>query len=704
MELAAYEAELLRDDGEFALYRARRHGDPDRILMLVARRVAAGGVRRLESEYALAGILGSAWAARPLALGSYGGLTTLVLEDDGANPLVITPGEKLPLPLALRLGIGVATALGQVHRCGLIHKDVKPANVLVDADGRVRLTGFGIASRLPRERQEPTAPEEIAGTLAYMSPEQTGRMNRSVDTRSDLYSLGVTLYEMLTGTLPFTAADPIAWVHCHIARVAVPPVALVPALPDQVSLIVMKLLSKTGEDRYQTAEGVEADLRRCLAEWEAEQQITRFPLGVHETAGRLAIPEKLYGRDPEITRLLASFDRMAASGTTEFVVVSGYSGVGKSAVVSEVHKSLAARRGLFASGKFDQQKGNMPYATLAQAFRTLVRQVLAKSEAEVEDWRHLLQYALGGNGQLIISLIPELELIIGEQPALAELSPPEERSRFQTVFRRFLGVFARPDQPLVIFLDDLQWVDPATLDLMGHLVTHPDVRHLLLVGAYRDNEVHAADSLTRTLTEIRKNGHHLEHIVLAPLAYADIGQMVSDSLRCECDLAAPLAALIHEKTGGNPFFATQFLTALPEEGLLSFDRGQSGWTWDLPGIREKGFTDNVADLLALKLGRLPNSTQAMLGKLACLGHVASFSAMALVSGETEGTVHATLWPAVAAGLVSHGSGTCAFVHDRVQEAALQLSSGTRSGGDASADWAAARRTGGGRRRQYLRDR
>ncbi len=271
--------------------------------MLVARRLSARGVRRLESEYALAGILDSDWAARPIAVGAYGGLTTLVLEDVGASPLTLTPGEKLPLTQALRLGIGIAAALSQMHECGLIHKDVKPANVLVDSNGQVRLTGFGIASRLPRERQEPAAPEEIAGTLAYMAPEQTGRMNRSIDTRSDLYSLGVTLYEMLTGTLPFTATDPIAWVHCHIARLAVPPVVLVPTLPEQVSLIVMKLLSKAGEDRYQTAEGLQADLRQCLAEWEADQQITRFPLGAHETAGRLAIPEKLYGRDNELIRV-----------------------------------------------------------------------------------------------------------------------------------------------------------------------------------------------------------------------------------------------------------------------------------------------------------------------------------------------------------------------------------------------------------------
>ncbi len=280
-----------------------------------------------------------------------------------------------------------------------------------------------------------------------------------------------------------------------------------------------------------------------------------------------------------------------------------------------------------------------------------------------------LRDALGVNGQLIVNLIPELELLIGPQPKVANLPPLEERSRFQMLFRRFLGVFAQPDQPLVVFLDDLQWLDPATLDLMTHLVTHPEVRHLMLVAASRDNDAGPPNRLAQALAEIRNTRPRLDHIVLAPLDRADIGQLVADSLRCGYDSAASLVRLIQQQTGGNPFFAIQFLTALTEEGLLTFDPGRAAWTWDLPGIRAKGFTDNVADLMATKLGRLPGATRTALAQLACLGHAAAFDTLALVQGDTQDAVRAALWPALQAGLVSHGNGAYAFAHDRIQEAA-----------------------------------
>ena len=386
------------------------------------------------------------------------------------------------------------------------------------------LTGFGIASRLPRERQAPEPPETIAGTLAYMAPEQTGRMNRSIDARSDLYALGVTLYEMLTGSLPFTAADPMEWVHCHIARQPVPPAERVKHVPAPVSAIIMKLLAKTAEERYQTAAGLERDLRRCLAQFEAEGRIDDFALGEHDTPDRLLIPEKLYGRAREIETLLAAFERIVKGGAPELVLVSGYSGIGKSSVVNELHKVLVPPRGLFAAGKFDQYKRDIPYSTLAQAFQSLIRPLLGKSEAELGRWREALREALGPNGQLMVDLVPELTLIIGEQPPVPELPPQDAQRRFQLVFRRFLGVFARPEHPLALFLDDLQWLDAATLDLLEDLLTQTDVRHLLLIGAYRDNEVTSAHPLMRTLEAIRNAGALVQEIVLAPLARDDVGR------------------------------------------------------------------------------------------------------------------------------------------------------------------------------------
>ena len=576
----------LRKGADFTLYRGRQHGNPSPVLAiaLTTEHPQAQSLRRLEHEYSLAAELDPAWAAKPLELTRHEGRTMLVLKDPGGEPLDLVlerdQGPPLDLNRVLHIAVGLAAAIGQVHRRGLIHKDIKPANVLVDGAGNAWLTGFGIASRLPQERQLPVPIEIIAGTLAYMAPEQTGRMNRSIDTRSDLYSLGVTFYQMLTGVLPFDAADPLEWVHCHIARQPIAPADRL-AVPEPLSAITMKLLAKNAEERYQTASGLEADLRQCLAEWRSHGHIDPFPLGAHDSSERLLIPEKLYGREREVDALLAAFDRVATQGTRELILVSGYSGVGKSSVVNELHKALVSQRGLFASGKFDQYKRDIPYATLAQAFQSLIRQVLVRSEADVSHWRRGLQEALGPNGQLIVNIIPELEFIIGKQPAVADLPPQDAQNRFRLVFRRFLGAFARPEHPLALFLDDLQWLDAATLELLERLMTNPDVRYLMLVGAYRDNEVTSSHPLTQTLDAIRKAGARLQEIVLAPLGADDVDRLVGDALHSVRDAAHPLAQLVHEKTSGNPFFAIQFLTALTEERLLRFDSEAAAWpgTW-----------------------------------------------------------------------------------------------------------------------------
>ncbi len=677
-----YVLEPIRPGAEFTLYRARQQGNPSPLLAVAptAEPPPPHTLRRLEHEYSLAAELDAAWAARPLALTRHEGRTVLVLADPGGEPLdrVLERGRDQPFDLGriLRVAIHLATALSHAHRRGLIHKDVKPGNVLValepsgEAD-RVWLTGFGFASRLPRERQPPAPPEIIAGTLAYMSPEQTGRMNRSMDTRSDLYSLGVTLYQMLTGVLPFAAADPLEWVHCHIARQPVAP-ADRREVPEPLSAITMRLLAKNAEERYQTAAGVEADLRRCLTEWQLHGRIDPFPLGADDSPDRLLIPEKLYGREREVDGLLAAFDRVVAQGTTELVLVSGYSGVGKSSVVNELHKVLVPPRGIFAAGKFDQYKRDVPYATLAQAFQMLVRQILVTSEAEIDRWRRALLDALGPNGQLMVNLVPELEFVIGKQPPVADLPPQEARGRFHLIFRRFLGVFARPEHPLALFLDDLQWLDTATLELLERLVADPDVRHVLIIGAYRDNEVSSSHPLVRTLAAIREAGAKVQEIVLAPLGLEDIERLVVDAVHCDPSSAGPLALLVHEKTGGNPFFAIQFLMALAEEELLRIDRGTSDWNWDLDRIRAKGYSSNVVDLMLEKLRRLPRNSQTALQQLASLGNVAEITTLSLVFGLSEGEIHTPLWEAARAGLILRLEGSYAFPHDRIQEAAYAL--------------------------------
>jgi len=674
VDLSEYILETVRKDDEFILYRGRHRSQADvpSVLLLtpVSTRPAPESLKRIVHEYSLRDALDSAWAVRPLALSQQRGQTTLVLEDPGGETL----DQLLPGPVEmtqfLRFAIGLATALSGLHKSKLIHKDVKPANVLYNsATGQVRLMGFGIASRLPRERQAPEPPEFIAGTLPYMAPEQTGRMNRSIDSRSDLYALGVTLYEMLTGSLPFSASDSMELVHCHIARQPAPPGERLKNVPGPVSAIVMKLLAKTGEERYQTAAGAENDLRRCLAEWETQHRVEEFPLGEHDTPDRLLIPEKLYGRASEVDALLASFDRVLAGGRTELVLVSGYSGIGKSSVVNELHKSLVSPRGLFASGKCDQYNRDIPYATLAQAFQSLIRALLSKSEEELRKWRDALHEALDPNGQLIVNLVPELRLIIGEQLPVPEVPSQDAQGRFQLVFRRFISIFARPEHPLALFLDDLQWLDAATLDLMEDLLTRTDMHHLLLIGAYRDNEVTSAHPLMRKLEAIRQAGVIVQDIILAPLAREDLERLIADSLHCETEHAIPLAQLIHGKTAGNPFFVIQFISTLAEEALLTFDYGEGRWSCDLNRIHSKCYTDNVVDLMVGKLSRLPVETQKALRQLACLGNNAEVAMLRMAYQSSTEEIDGQLWEAVRAGLIVRSDDSYRFLHDRVQEAA-----------------------------------
>jgi PAS domain S-box-containing protein len=670
-------SQVLWEDSERVFRRGWRLDDdgkqrPVLVVTPAADHPSRSALDRLMHEYELKDALEGTWAVRPLELVRDGGRTMLVLEDAGSVPIDRLLGAPMEEGRFLRLAIAIVSALGKLHQRGLVHKDIKPANIFLnEATGEVRLTGFGIASRFVRERQSPYPPETIAGTLAYMAPEQTGRMNRSIDSRSDLYALGVTFYQMLTGALPFAVTDPMEWVHCHLARRPVPPAERLKDVPVPVSAIVMKLLAKRAEDRYQTAAGLETDLRICRTKWAAQRPIDDFPLGEHDTPDRLLIPEKLYGRRSEVETLLASFDRVVNGGAPELVLVYGYSGVGKSSVVNELQPVLVPPRGLFASGKFDQYKRDIPYATLAQAFQSLIRPLLGKSDADLAPWREALRETLGPNAGLIVDLVPEVKLIIGEPAPVPELPPQDAQRRFQLVFRQFIGVFARPEHPLALFLDDLQWLDVATLDLLQDLLSRSDLRNLFLIGAYRDNEVTAAHPLMRKLEAIRATGR-VQDIKLAPLTGEDLRGLVADSLRCDAEQAAPLAALVHAKTDGNPFFVIQFLQVLAEEGLVVFDHARARWSWDLGGIHAKQYTDNVVELLAGKLTRLPLETQDALRQLACLGNVAEVAMLSIVTGMPEDQVYAALWEALRQQFVEHLHDSYKFVHDRVQEAAYAL--------------------------------
>ncbi|HVQ12534.1 MAG TPA: serine/threonine-protein kinase PknK, partial [Vicinamibacterales bacterium] len=630
-------------------------------------------INRLAHEYELRDSVDGAWALRPVELVRERGQTMLVVEYSGGEPLDRLLGPPMEFGRFLQLAVALSGALGRLHGRGLIHKDIKPANVIVDSvAGHVWLTGFGIASRLPRARQAPEPPEIIAGTLAYMAPEQTGRMTRSVDARSDLYALGVTLYQMVTGVLPFTAADPMELVHCHIARQAVPPAERTAGVPAAISAVIMKLLAKTPEDRYQTAAGVDADLRRCLDAYQLAGSIEPFALAAHDIPDVLRIPEQLYGREQSIEALLAAFERVAGEGGTELMLVSGYSGIGKSAVVNELQKALSPSQGIFAAGKCDQLTRDIPYATLARALQTLVLMILRSNEAELARWRDSIRQAVEPNGQLIASLIPELELVIGKQPPVPDLPPQDSRNRFQMVFRAFLQVFAQAQHPLVLFLDDLQWIDAATIALVEDLVGRRETRYLLLIGAYRDNEVGPSHPLVPALDALRVAGTRVNHIGLSVLELDDVCRLIARALHSDERHVRPLARVVVEKTGGNPFFTIQFLTELAAEALLSFDAGHAEWNWNIARIGAKGYTDNIAPLMVVKLKRLPAASQEALKELACLGSGADVATLATVRESSEEETESAFRDAVQAGLVIRLEGTYRFAHDRVQEAAYLL--------------------------------
>ncbi|WPB81577.1 AAA family ATPase [Archangium violaceum] len=597
----------------------------------------------------------------------------LLLEAMEGTALSELTGTPLEPARVLKLAISLASTLAELHRRGVIHKDIKPSNIILMPSGEACLIDFGTATLHLVEHVEAAPAPLLEGTLAYMSPEQTGRMNRSVDYRTDFYSLGVTLYELLTGSRPFHGRDALEWFHAHLALVPQSPLERVPELSPALSSIVMKLLAKVAEDRYQSADGLKADLERC------QEGLLRgahedFPLGVHDFPSRFQLPQRLYGRASHAAALLQGFERVARGGRPELMLVRGYSGIGKSSVVHELHKPVVQRRGFFLSGKFDQFQQDIPYATLAQAIRGLTQQLLSGTDAELERWRERLQEAWGSEGQLLVDVVPQLELIAGRQPALLEVPVPEAQHRFHRVFREFLGVFATPEHPLVLFLDDLQWADGASLRLIKHLLTHPETPPLLLIGAYRDNEVSPSHPLVCLMEELRKAGAQLAELQLEPLRMEELQQLVADTLPgADSGLVQPLSALVQEKTGGNPFFILQFMRTLHQDGLLARTR-QGTWRWDAEGVRAKGYSDNVVEFMVGKLRQLPMVTQHLLRLAACVGNTFSAGMLAIISDQSvPGSVERSLEAAFQEGLlVRSGPDQYRFLHDRIQQASHAL--------------------------------
>ncbi|BAY74650.1 multi-sensor signal transduction multi-kinase [Nostoc linckia NIES-25] len=698
-------SEKLYDGSRTVVYRAVREIDslPVVIKLLKNPYPSFSELVQFRNQYTIAKNLNYPGIIQTYSLEPYQNGYMLVMEDCGgislkdyfANKNIVSIDEFLQIAIAL------SNTLDILYRERIIHKDIKPSNILINPETKqVKLIDFSIASLLARETQGLVNPNGLEGTLAYISPEQTGRMNRGIDYRTDFYSLGVTFYELLIGELPFTANDAMELLHCHIAKM---PIALAnkKEIPQVISDIVMKLMAKNAEERYQSAFGLRFDLENCLQQLRETGSIESFEIGYRDVCDRFIIPDKIYGRETEVSSLLQAFERVSL-GTTEMMLVAGFSGIGKTAIVNEVHKPIVRQRGYFIKGKFDQFQRNIPFSAFVQAFRDLMGQLLTESDAQIQQWKNKILDAVGENGQVIIEVIPELDIIIGQQPPAIELSGMAAQNRFNLLFQNFTQVFASAEHPLVIFLDDLQWADSASLNLMQLLMV--DAGHLFIIGAYRDNEVNTAHPLILALDEITKSQATINTITLAPLSQVQVNNLVADTLKCAEDLAWNLSVLIYQKTKGNPFFATQFLKALHQENLIQFDIELGCWQFDIAQVTTQAVTDDVVAFMALQLRKLPPSTQQVLQLGACIGNQFDLETLAIVSEHSQIETAASLWKALQEGLIlpigdiykfyqqeslvigdwslekskktTNGQGQMAvtykFIHDRVQQAAYSL--------------------------------
>jgi predicted ATPase len=675
------------------LLRARAEKDRRNVIVKVSRseQPSARDTARLEHEYELSRSLdGVEEIVRYVGIVPLRSSVALVFEDFGGRPLdgVLASGP-LAVDRAVAVALQIARALEALHTAGIVHRNVAPANVIYDpVGGSAKLGDLSLASRIPRTQQQPSAPSHLEGTLAYMAPEQTGRMNRAVDYRADFYSLGATLYHLLTGRPPFVGDDAMGLVHAHVAVQPTPVRSLRPDVPETLSALVAKLMAKSAEDRYQSARGLEADLVRCQSLL-ADGTAASFSLGSDDVSTTLSVSQKLYGRVSETRALLAAFER-AAGGDSELLLVRGQPGIGKSVLVHEVHRPIVQRRGYFAQGKFDQLEMAFPLSGVKQAARDLLRQLLTESQKSLSDWAQRLRGALGEEARVLLDPLPELRHVIGEQPDVIELGPTEAQERFDRLLLAFLHEFASAEHPLVLFMDDLQWVDAASLRLLQRLVAHAESRHLLVIGSYRDNEVSPSHPLSLTVEKLREAGTRISAIELGPLTRDDVDALVADSINRDPVDVAPLAALIHQKTGGNPFLVTQLLRSIADDGLLRFSAREGSWVWDVEKIRALEVVEDVVHLMVGKILRYEESSQRALRLASFLGSTFDLDTLATVSALTPREAAKTLWEPVRDGLVvpldgafhyyqwarrEHQDPPSAqevryrFAHDRIQEAA-----------------------------------
>jgi len=609
-------------------------------------------ILRFENEFNILQSLNSEGIIKVIKFDDFNQRRAIIFEDfTGESIKSFISDKSFPVGEFLRIAIQIAEILGRIHESNIIHKNINPSNILLNPKtGEIKIIDFGSSTSLSHEMPAILVPNLPEGTLSYISPEQTGRMNRIIDYRTDFYSLGATLYHFIMGFPPFRSEDPLELIHAHIAKNPIPPHIVDKKFSQSISEIIMKLLSKNAEDRYQSHRGLVADLKNCLHQWKVFGKIEPFILAQKDFSGTLQPFQKLYGLENEIDFLIKEFDEVS-EGKRKLLFIAGYSGIGKTSLVREIHRPIALHRGFFISGKFDQFQKDMPYYALAEAFRELVHYFLMESDEQVKFWKKKLLRALGPNAQLVIDFIPELELIIGRQPPIPLLGPAENQNRFKLVFQNFVRAFCKPEHPLVIFLDDLQWADSASLKLIDLLVTNEKIKHLLIIGAYRDNELEEIHPLFNFLQTLKTAGIEFSHRNLYPLEPKHIHQWIAETLHAPQNEIHGLAELVSQKTGGNPFFTGMFLNSLYTENLLTFNVEKGKWQWDLSHIQQLDITDNVADLLSLQIRRFSDDTQQLLKISCCMGNQFLIQTIAAISDKPVGECIKLLQEPIAEGIL-----------------------------------------------------
>jgi diguanylate cyclase (GGDEF)-like protein len=693
IDLSGYEiCEQLFKSSDTTIFRGKNKSDNTRVIIKVLNNEypTADRLENFRREYDITKGLTGDKIIKIYGLENFNNSLAMIMEDFGGKSLAdLLKINTFTLEETLALAIDIADALMQIHKQNVIHKDINPYNIIWNIDtNQLKIIDFGISTDLKVEKNQNLS--VLEGTLPYISPEQTGKINRIIDYRSDFYSLGVTFYELFTGQLPFTG-DELEIAYGHIAKIPKEPKMINSKILPAISDIIMRLLAKNAEERYQSISGLKFDLQYCLENLESREKFINFQTAQKDFSNRFQIPQKLYGREKELEILVKTFE---ALDTNELglLLVSGYSGIGKTSVIKEMYKKFINKGGYFVSGKFSHLQRNNPYSAIIIAFRELVRNIISEYK-NIEKWKKCIIQALGSNAKIMVSLIPELKQLVGEQPDVSKLNPVEDKNRFMLVFRDFIKVFARREHPLVIFLDDLQWCDFSTTDFLKYILTSMKVDNLLIIGAYRDNEVTKDHPLLLMLDEVKDilNGSgFLNQIILEPLSQHAVNQMVADTLKCPYSDTYVLTSYIYRKTKGNPFFTKQLLNSLYQKGVFNFDEAEVQWKWNLNKIDEVQVSDNVAGFLIQTLNLLPQDSLEVIKKASCIGNPFDLKTLYLISSEFE-TITDALWVTIEKDLIlpfnnnyklSHMTKEefiksdieikFRFSHDRIQQAAYSL--------------------------------